>query len=132
MATVDELVAVDSGPRAPSAEQWRRHLDAEPDQPFVVVNRLRIADAAALDRYVAVAVPMVQELGAELLYLGRSGGVLVGDDADDCHVVSVWRWPTREAWTQLWSDPAYAAVRPEFNAGVESWHCQITLPIELS
>ena len=128
---LDRLDATDDGPLAPSRDQWRRHLDRDESQEFVVINRLRVADPAALDRYVAVAVPMVEDLGAELMYLGRSTGVLVGDEDDDCDIVSVWRWPSRAAWTQLWLTDDYASVRSEFNNGVESWHCQTSRPISL-
>lgn len=119
---LDRLQATDSGALAPTRDQWRRHLETK-DEAFVVVNLLTLEDAEALDRYSAVAVPKVMALGAELIHLGRSQGVLVGKEADGCDLVSVWRWPSRAAWTTLWTDPDYAALRPLFNEGVGRYRC---------
>ena len=116
------LQNTDSGTRAPTRAQWCRHLESE-DKPFVVVNLLNLQDQEALNKYAAVAVPKVQALGAELIYLGRGQGVLVGEEGDGCDIVSVWRWPSRSAWTSLWSDPDYAKIRPLFNAGVQRYRC---------
>lgn len=125
---LDRLEATDRGPLAPSREQWRRHLEQKADEPFVVINLLTLRDPEALDRYAALAVPKVRALGAELVYLGRSDGVLVGNDEDGCDVVSVWRWPTRTAWTELWTDPAYAEIRPLFQQGVRRYRCISSTP----
>ena len=119
---LDALQATDSGNLAPSRGQWRRHLEEE-DEPFVVINLLDLKDQAALNQYAAIAVPMVQKLGAVLIYMGRGQGVLIGEEKDGCDIVSVWRWPSRSAWTALWSDPNYAKIRPFFNDGVERYRC---------
>ena len=121
-ATIDRLEAVDNGTRASTRDQWQRHLSAA-DESFVVVNLLDMADEEALNQYAAVAVPKVRALGAELIHLGRTHGVLIGDEDDGCDVISIWRWPSRSAWTALWSDPEYAAIRPLFNAGVRRYRC---------
>ncbi|MEM7018630.1 MAG: DUF1330 domain-containing protein [Pseudomonadota bacterium] len=120
--TLDRLQATDSGTRAPTREQWRRHLEGE-DKPFVVVNLLNLADQDALNQYAAVAVPKVQALGAELIYMGRGQGVMIGEDEDGCDIVSIWHWPSRDAWTALWTDPDYAKIRPLFNDGVRRYRC---------
>ena len=119
---LDRLQNTDSGMRAPTRSQWRRHLETE-DKPFVVINLLDLTDQEALNQYAAVAVPKVQALGAELIYIGRGQGVLIGEEDDGCDVVSVWRWPSRSAWTALWTDPDYAGIRPLFNAGVARYRC---------
>ena len=119
-----------TGTRAPTKEQWRQHLEAA-EGPFVVVNLLNIKDESALNQYAATAVPAVQSLGAELIYMGRGGEALIGDSSDHCDVVSVWRWPSRQAWTNLWLDPDYAAIRPLFNQGVDRYRCLVTKEISL-
>lgn len=123
--TLNELAQTDSGTNAPREEQWRQHLEAS-EGPFVVVNLLTIKDESALNKYAATAVPAVQSLGAELIYMGRGGEALIGDASDSCDVVSVWRWPSRQAWTDLWLDPDYAAIRPLFNEGVQRYRCLVT------
>ena len=127
---LDELVATDEGPLAPTREQWLRHLERDENETFVVVNLLTLKDQAALDRYAAEAVPRARALGAELIHLGRSLGVMVGDEEDDCDIVSVWRW-SRKAWTALWSDPDYAQLRPLFNQGVARYRCVATAELRL-
>ena len=122
---LDRLQATDSGTRAPTRAQWQRHLESD-DEPFVVVNLLSLTDQEALNRYAAAAVPKVQALGAELIYIGRGQGVLIGEEDDGCDVVSVWRWPSRNAWTSLWTDPDYAKIRPLFNDGVRRYRCIAT------
>ena len=119
---LDRLHATDSGSLAPTRDQWRRHLEKE-DESFVVINLLDLSDQDALNQYAATAVPMVQSLGAELIYMGRGQGVLIGEMEDGCDIVSVWRWPSRKAWTALWSDPDYAKIRPFFNDGVRRYRC---------
>ena len=124
------LARTDSGSRAPNEAQWREHLEA-PEGPFVVANLLDIKDDSALNQYAAVAVPAVQSLGAELIYMGRGEGTLIGDSTDGCDVISVWRWPSRQAWTDLWLDPKYAAIRPLFNKGVERYRCLVTKELSI-
>ena len=119
---LDRLQTTDNGTRAPTRAQWRRHLESE-DKPFVVVNLLDLANQEALNQYAAVAVPMVQALGAELIHMGRGQGVLIGEEDAGCDIVSVWRWPSRSAWTSLWCDPEYAKIRPLFNNGVRRYRC---------
>lgn len=119
---LDRLQTTDRGTRAPTRAQWRRHLESE-DKPFVVVNLLNLTDQEALNQYATVAVPKVQALGAELIYIGRGQGVMIGEEDDGCDVVSVWRWPSRSAWTSLWSDPDYAKIRPLFNDAVRRYRC---------
>ncbi len=119
---LDRLQATDSGALAPTRAQWRRHVERD-DEAFVVVNLLTLNKPAALDRYAAVAVPKAQALGAEMIYLGRGRGVMVGEEDDGCDVVSVWRWPSRAAWTALWTDPDYAEIRPLFNEAVRRYRC---------
>ena len=127
-SVLNELARTDSGTRAPTEDQWRQHLEA-PEGPFVVVNLLNIRDESALNQYAATAVPAVQSLGAELIYMGRGGDALIGDSSDSCDVVSIWRWPSRQAWTDLWLDPEYAAIRPLFNEGVQRYRCLVTKEI---
>jgi hypothetical protein len=127
---LDRLVATDSGALAPTREQWRRHLEHEEEETFVVVNLLTLKDQAALDRYAADAMPKAMGLGAELIHLGPSQGVMVGEEDDGCDMVSVWRW-SRKAWTELWSDPTYADLRPLFNEGVARYRCIATGELRL-
>jgi len=128
---LDRLQATDSGTRAPTRAQWRRHLESE-DAPFVVINLLNLSDQKALNRYAAAAIPKVQALGAELIYMGEGHGALIGEDGDGCDIVSVWRWPSRSAWTALWTDPEYAKIRPLFNAGVRRYRCLETSDLRRS
>ena len=123
------LQAIDAGPVAPSEAQWRRHLERPADEAFVVINLLTLADAAELNRYAETAVPMVQALGAELIYMGQATAVMIGEEVDGCDVVSIWRWPSRVAWTQLWSNPDYAQIRPHFNRGVQRYRCIESRPL---
>ena len=62
------------------------------DESFVVVNLLTLKDQAALDKYAADAVPRVRALGAQLIHMGPSLGVMVGDEEDGCDLISVWRF----------------------------------------
>jgi len=127
--TLDKLQNTDDGTRAPSREQWRQHLEA-PDEPFVVVNLLSLADEDYLNQYASKAVPAVLALGAELIYMGRGEGMMIGDEGDGCDVVSIWRWPSRSAWTNLWLDPDYAEIRPLFNQGVQRYRCVVTKELQ--
>ncbi len=127
-STLDTLLETDAGTRAPTREQWQKHLTAD-DKPFVVVNLLNLDDPDALNKYAVEAVPRVQALGAELVYMGRGLDVLIGDEQDNCDIVSIWRWPNRSAWTALWMDPEYAEIRPLFNSGVSRYRCLVTKEI---
>ena len=127
--TLDALLATDDGNLAPNPQQWTRHLQAD-DKPFVVVNLLNLNNQEALNRYAAAAVQKVQALGAELIYMGRGIDTLIGDEQDGCDIVSIWRWPSRSAWTTLWTDSEYAEIRPLFNEGVSRYRCLVTQEIQ--
>lgn len=126
---LDRLEKTDNGTRAPSREQWRAHLQSS-DEPFVVVNLLSLEDQNYLNQYASKAVPAVLALGAELIYMGQGEGMMIGNDEDDCDIVSIWRWPSRSAWTNLWLDPDYEEIRPLFNKGVSRYRCVITTELQ--
>jgi len=89
------------------------------DGPIVLVNlvRLRSGGSDAYARYRDAIGPIVERVGAELVYAGSSMGTLIGDDGWD--IAAVVRYPSRQALAELIHDPAFEAATPLRHEAVE-------------
>lgn len=89
------------------------------DGPVVLVNlvRLRPGGSAAYDLYRQAIGPIVERVGAELVYSGSGAGTLIGDDRWD--LAAVVRYPSRQALAELVRDPAFEAATPLRHEAVE-------------
>ncbi|WP_268220344.1 DUF1330 domain-containing protein [Streptomyces sp. EMB24] len=83
-----------------------------PDEPVVMLNLLRFAPGGR-DSYLEYsrrAAPFLQRYGGELLYAGDGGTPLVAEDGQAWDAVLLVRYPSREAFSRMVSDPEYQTI----------------------
>jgi uncharacterized protein (DUF1330 family) len=105
----------------PNVDQFQA-LAAAPDEgPVVMLNLLKFkpGGAEAYARYGDAALGMVEERGGRLLWSGRAEQVLIGDPAADWDVVALVEYPSRGAFIEMVSSPAYLEAHAERQAGLE-------------
>ena len=89
-----------------------RFLAEDPGGPVVMLNLLRFRPNGGRERYAQYAaniVPIARALGVEPIYWGDGGRALVADDGQAWDAVILVRYPSRQAFADLVSDPAYRA-----------------------
>lgn len=96
----------------PSGADLKRYLAEDPGGPVVMLNLLRFRPDGGRERY-GRYVDHFREHGgrhgAEVLYLGSGSTVLVAEAGQDWDAVLVVRYPSRQAFSDMIRDPAYAA-----------------------
>ncbi|MGA5145431.1 DUF1330 domain-containing protein [Streptomyces coelicolor] len=83
-----------------------------PDEPVVMLNLLRFAPGGrdSYQEYSRRAAPFLQRYGGELLYAGDGGTPLVAEDGQAWDAVLLVRYPSREAFSRMVSDPEYQRI----------------------
>ena len=101
-----------------NSEELRSFMEQPEAGPVVMINLLRFrkhtasgeAGAETYARYARNAAPFVAAVGGKLLWQGRPTHLIVGEDADRWDRVLMVEYPTRAAFAQMVSDPAFQAV----------------------
>jgi uncharacterized protein (DUF1330 family) len=70
-------------------------------------------------RYGDTARAMIEERGGRLLWTGRAEQILIGDPAAEWDVVALVEYPSRAAFIEMVSSPAYLEAHAEREAGLE-------------
>jgi uncharacterized protein (DUF1330 family) len=102
------------------ADALARFLAEDDGEPVVLVNlvRVRAGGEAAYRAYGAAVAPLLERVGAELLYAGTARGCLIGDEPWDVAVVT--RYPSRRALAELVRDPEFEAAAPLRHEALEA------------
>jgi uncharacterized protein (DUF1330 family) len=101
-------------------EPTREQLDAlsadEHDGPVVMLNLVRYDGAGGKEEYLTYSrgfIPLLKQLGGTILWGGDVTGVAIGDDAaDDWDYAVLVRYPSRQAFVDVMTSEAYAAINP--------------------
>lgn len=125
----------------PTPEQLEAIAADERDGPVVMLNLNRFHERAqypdgtpdadvsgedAYQRYGAVAVPAVSQVGGHVLWHTSGEGVVIGTEADDWdEVLAVW-YPNRSAFFDLIGVPGYAEALEHRRAGLAEARIIIT------
>ena len=102
----------------PTREQIRGLKGHEDDGPVVMINLLKfktVTDGGesgrdAYNRYLTAVGPMLNNVGGHLLWMGAVNQVFIGKPHDDWDMVMLVEYPSRRAFLQMISDPAYTKV----------------------
>jgi uncharacterized protein (DUF1330 family) len=97
----------------PTGQDLKRFLAEDDGRPVTMLNLLRFKPGggrASYDAYAKAIVPFLDEVGAELVYLGDTGTPLVAPDSHDWDAVLLVRYPTRAAFSHMVADPAYQQI----------------------
>jgi uncharacterized protein (DUF1330 family) len=103
-------------------EPTRAQLDAlaadEHDGAVVMLNLVKYREPDGKDEYLTYSrgfIPLLKQLGGTILWAGDVTGVAIGDDGDDGddwdYAVLV-RYPSRQAFVDVMTSEAYAAINP--------------------
>ena len=117
----------------PTVEQLQRlQADAAGDAaPVFMLNLLRFNEQAtteeggtgaeSYDRYAALAADHLARVGGEIVWAGGCSDALIGPSEREWDVVALVRYPSRDAFLAMVSDPDYlAATRHRTGALAES------------
>lgn len=105
----------------PNLDQFQA-LAAAPDTgPVVMLNLLKfkVGHEESYLRYGDAAKDMVEARGGRLLWLGRAEHVLIGDPAAGWDAVALVEYPSRAAFIEMVSSPAYLEAHADREAGLE-------------
>lgn len=87
-------------------------LAKSPEQgPVVMLNLLKFkanGGAETYQRYAEAVAPILERIGAKVLYQGRAAEMLVGSEEWDA--ILIVRYPSRQAFLQMVSSPDYQAA----------------------
>lgn len=92
-----------------------RFLSEDDGQPIVMLNLLRFKPDGGRDRYLdylAMAGPLVQRHGAEIVYAGDGETALAAEPGQSWDAVALVQYPSRRAFADLVADPDYAKADP--------------------
>jgi uncharacterized protein (DUF1330 family) len=79
--------------------------------PVVMLNLLRFRPDGGAERYAEYAAavqPLLQKVGAGIVYVGSSAEPLIGEGSWD--MVALARYPTRQAFLDMVSTPEYREI----------------------
>src|SRR5262245_21201003 len=100
----------------PNLDQFRSLATSPESGPVVMLNLLKFKDrvegedatgAEAYARYAERTSKMIEELGGKILWTGCADQTLIGDPTQDWDMVALVRYPSRHAFIQMVSSPAY-------------------------
>jgi uncharacterized protein (DUF1330 family) len=124
----------------PNREQFLAYAQDERDGEVVMLNLLRFKDRAGGDaddagsngdgsgrtgaeeygRYSELVVGMVEARGGRVVWVGRPEHVLIGDvDGDRWDLVALVSYPSRRAFVEMVSQPAYQDAHRHRESGLE-------------
>ena len=122
------------GPLTPNADQFQA-LAGAPDQgPVVMLNLLKFKPGSEESylRYGDAARAMIEERGGRLVWSGRAEQVLIGDPAVDWDAVLLVEYPSRAAFIEMVSSPAYLEAHADREAGLERTIVVACSPIDVA
>lgn len=116
----------------PNIDQFARlaaDAEARTGEEVVMLNLLKYRSSSAdgegsgedaYRRYGQQAVQLVEEQGGSVLWMGRPDQVLIGDeDADAWDAVALVRYPSRQHFLDMVSQPRYQEAHEHREAGLE-------------
>ena len=120
-ANADEGAASDKiNAVAPRPEQVQGFLELPDKGPIVMVNLLKFkpdGGAAEYAKYAAGVRPLLDKVGAKILFSGDARYCLIGDA--DWDAVALVEYPRKEALLQMASMPQYREIHKHREAGLE-------------
>jgi uncharacterized protein (DUF1330 family) len=115
-------------PITPNADQFRELTAASDEGPVVMLNLLKFKPKAdddaktgeeAYRAYGDTAVAMIEERGGKVIWAGRADQILIGDPSDDWDQVLLVQYPSRAAFLDMVSQPAYLEAHEHRESGLE-------------
>ena len=115
----------------PTGQDLKRLLAEDPGGPVVMLNLLKYdgeEGRASYAQYAEQIVPFLDELGAEIVYIGDTSTTLVAPDAHDWDAVLLVRYPSRAAFSRMVADPEYQKITGLRTQGLSAAVLEATVP----
>ena len=93
---------------APAFYELRERADDGPVQMLNLLDFKKPGGAERYAEYSAAVAPLLEKIGARVLYAGSSTGALIGPSEWD--LVAVVEYPTRRAFLEMTSSPEYLEI----------------------
>jgi uncharacterized protein (DUF1330 family) len=112
----------------PNRAQFEALAEAPDEGPVVMLNLLKFkaradegggSGADAYGRYGDAAVRMIEERGGKVLWAGRAEQILIGDPAEDWDQVVLVEYPSRAAFIEMVTTPAYRDAHEHRESGLD-------------
>jgi uncharacterized protein (DUF1330 family) len=116
----------------PRGADLKRFLAEDPGGPVVMLNLLRYGPGgeAGYREYVGGLARHLEQIGAEVLYIGECSTVLVAPATHTWDAVLLVRYPSRAAFSRMVADPAYQRITHLRSEALVSAVLQATTPWE--
>jgi len=118
---IDDLVeCYGEGGIVPTRRQWKNIIENTHAGPICMINFIKMREKAlyadgleddlpgleAMLRYFEVGRKKVAEVGGEFIVQGFHGGIVIGEE-EDWDMLGIVRYPNRDAFIKLFTDPEY-------------------------
>jgi uncharacterized protein (DUF1330 family) len=117
-------------PVDPTGQDLKRFMTEDPGGPVVMLNLLKMKPGGR-PKYQAYAEkirPFLDEVGAEVLYIGDCSTVVVSPEEHDWDAVLLVRYPSRRAFSQMVANPQYQKITGLRTAALSNAVLQATVP----
>ena len=117
-------------PVDPTGQDLKHFLADDPGGPVVMLNLLKFADDGR-KRYVEYAKkiqPFLDELGADVVYIGDCSSLLVGTETHEWDTILLIRYPSRQAFSSMVANPDYQEITGIRTESLEEAVLQATIP----
>jgi uncharacterized protein (DUF1330 family) len=117
-------------PVDPTGADLKQYLADDPGGPVVMLNLLRFkaGERGGYEEYSRRIGPFLDELGAEVLYVGDCSTLLVGPDAHRWDAVLLVRYPSRQTFSSMVANPDYQRITGLRTDSLEEAVLQATIP----
>ncbi len=107
----------------PNKEQFIELMNAPDEGPVVMLNLLKFKASGGskeYGKYGDSVVPMVEERGGKVLWLGKVEQTLIGDlNADDWDAIALVQYPSRKAFIDMATSKEYDSAHEHREGGLE-------------
>jgi uncharacterized protein (DUF1330 family) len=120
-------------PVDPRGADLKRFLAEDPGGPVVMLNLLRFKPGeearASYEEYARRIRPFLDDLGAEMLYVGDCSTALVApSEGWDWDALLIVRYPTRQAFSQMVANQEYQGITALRTQALSEAVLQATVP----
>lgn len=117
-------------PVDPTGQDLKRFLAEDPGGPVVMLNLLKFAEGGrpSYEEYADKIRRFLDELEAEVLYLGDTSTTLVAPESHDWDAVLLVRYPSREAFSRMVANPDYQQITSLRSTALTNAVLQATVP----
>lgn len=115
----DESGTIELNAMSPTTKQIQAFLAMKHDGPVVMVNLLKFKPDGGAEEYAkygAAVAPLLEKVGAKILFSGQANVCLIGNA--DWDAVALVEYPNKQALFKMAQSPEYQAIHHHREAGL--------------